>query len=307
MKRFLRILLCVALLCTSFLSLSGCGKLSFDQMIDRYQVPLSGCSVTVHFLDEISGGTDVYTLMEGETAETFIASLFYSTPIAEPKDAYSIHLNASYQIVLASADTERLNLYYDDENDWLVSEVAQQKGEEVVMRYNFYRPDPIFLALLDIAAEQKTSSDSTESLQTSSLVLRAGISTDMLTQSGTAVDYELYTGAYAHSGDESLYKIYTSADLPDVVQGSTGLVVAALGACPTTGYYIYISQIDYTDHLIRVFVHVESPIYPDDEEAVETYPYVMATCDLDDFPLGLTVAFIDQNYNILDVQTLQVP
>ena len=305
MKKAKRVVLSIAL--AALMALCGCGKIDFDKMVEKYDVPLSGCAVVIHFRREMSGGTDVYTRLEGSRAETFIAALSYCEAIDEPKDDYSIQLSANYQIVLESAGEEKMSLYYDDENDWLVSEVAQKKGDETVMRYNFYRPDPVLRALMDVAAEEKVRSDDVEQLQTSSLVLRAGISTDMLAAEGTNVDYELYTGSYATIGDAPLYKIYTSADLPDVVSGSEGLIVASLGPCPSTGYAINISQIDYTDHLIRVFVYTESPLYPDDEEAVETYPYVMATCDLYDFPLGLTVAFIDQNYNILDVQTLQIP
>lgn len=291
----------------STLLFAGCGELSFADMADKYDQTLIGCDVTIHFKDEMSGGNDVYTELTGDAATTFISAIAYGRPIAAPREDYSIHLNASHQIVLTSAGTEKMQIFYDEARDWLIAQVAQQKGSRTIMRYFFYQPDPIFHALLDMAWESKASSGDTDTLQTSSLVLRASITSDMLAQTGTVVDYELYTGSYAYSEPESLYKIYTSTDLPEVVEGSDALLVAALGACPTTGYSVNISQIDYTDHLIRVFLHVESPIYPDDEEVVETYPYVMATCDLDDFPLGLTVAFIDQNYNILDVQTIQMP
>lgn len=306
MKRVFRILICTMLLC-AMLFASGCGTLSFSEAAEKYELALNGCDVVIHFRDEMSGGSDVYTRLTGEDASTFITAIAYGREINAPKEDYSIHLNASHQIVLESAGTEKMQIFYDETNDWLIAQVAQQKGSNTIMRYFFYQPDPIFHALLDIAAENKASTEDTDTLQTSSLVLRASITSDMLAQSGTAVDYELYTGSYAYAEEASLYRIYTAQDLPEVVEGSNALIVASLGSCPTTGYSVNISQIDYTDHLIRVFLHVESPIYPDDEEKVETYPYVMATCDLDDFPLGLTVAFIDQNYNILDVQTIQMP
>ena len=286
---------------------TGCGELAFADMVQKYDMAVTDCDVVIHFKNEMSGGADVYTRLTGDEASTFITAIAYGREIAPPKEDYSIHLNASHQIVLESANTQQMQIFYDEANDWLIAQVAQPKGTNTIMRYFFYQPDPIFHALLDVASENKASTEDTDTLQTSSLVLRASITSDMLAQDGTVVDYELYTGSYAYAEEESLYHIYTSTELPDVVEGSDALVVASLGSCPTTGYSVNISQIDYTDHLIRVFLHVESPIYPDDEEKVETYPYVMATCDLDDFPMGLTVAFIDQNYNILDVQTIQMP
>ncbi|MBP3371007.1 MAG: protease complex subunit PrcB family protein [Clostridia bacterium] len=276
-------------------------------MVEKFDLALTGCDVVIHFRDEMSGGADVYTRLTGDEANAFITAIACGRQINAPKEDYSIHLSASHQIVLESAGSEKMQIFYDEANDWLIAQIAQQKGSNTIMRYYFFRPDPVFHALLDIAAEKRASTEDTDTLQTSSLVLRASITSDMLAQAGTVVDYELYTGSYAYADEASLYHIYTSQELPEVVEGSTGLLVASLGACPTTGYSVNISQIDYTDHLIRVFLHVESPIYPDDEEVVQTYPYVMATCDLDDFPLGLTVAFIDQNYNILDVQTIQMP
>ena len=309
MKRIKCILLILALLGCSLLA-GGCGKpLPFTEMAAKYGINLDGCTVNIYFRSQTVNGTDPVTHLENERAVTFIRSLSYSTPLKEPDDAYSIHSSADYQIVLNNAGTDVMNLYYDESRDWIVAEVAEARGSQRVMRYSFYQPDPVFLALLDIAEQDKNTVLADDQLQTSALVLRAGITTEMLSQeaSSTPVNYELYTGNYAYDGDRAVYRIYTSNDLPDVLSGSDGLIVASLGPCPTTGYAINISQVDYTDQLIRVYLYTESPLYPANEEQVETYPYVMATCDIDDFPLGLTVAFIDQNYNILDVQELQVP
>lgn len=309
MKRFISALL-IFIIILGTLMFSGCGEsLPFDEMASKYGIKLDGCTVNIYFRNQTFSGTDPFTHLENERAQTFIRSLSYSKPLKEPKEEYSIHTNASYQIVLNNAGTDIMNIYYDNSNNWLIAEVAEAKGSQRIMRYSFYQPDPVFIALLDVAEQEKNTVASDDQLQTSSLVLRAGISSEMLSQDGssTSVSYELYTGNYAYEGDRALYRIYTSADLPEVLTGSEGLIVASLGPCPTTGYAINISQVDYTDQLIRVYLYTEKPLYPADEEQVETYPYVMAVCDLDDFPLGLTVAFIDQNYNILDVQELQVP
>jgi len=194
MKRVFRFLICITLLCTMLFA-SGCGTLSFSEAVEKYELALTGCDVVIHFKDEMSGGTDVFTRLTGDEANTFITAIAYGRQINAPKEDYSIHLNASHQIVLESAGTEKMQIFYDEANDWLIAQIAQQKGSSTIMRYFFYQPDPIFHALLDIAAENKASTEDSDTLKTSSLVLRASITSDMLAQEGTVVDYTLYTGS----------------------------------------------------------------------------------------------------------------
>ena len=47
MKKAKRVVLSIAL--AALMALCGCGKIDFDKMVEKYDVPLSGCAVVIHF------------------------------------------------------------------------------------------------------------------------------------------------------------------------------------------------------------------------------------------------------------------
>ena len=233
MKKALPLALALTLVLTMF---CGCGLKSFDDTLSDASINLNSCSVCIHFKSEMAGGVDVYTKLDGDDASSFISSMSYSTPIKETKDSYSVQMSASHQIVISVGDTEKLTVYYDDVKNWLVLPITEEtKSGSSLMFYRFFTPDPVFSALLDVAYAKRTSDEGDQQLETSDLVLRASVTSDMLGQSGTDVDYELYTGSYAFTDTASKYHIYTSAELPDVLTDSQGLILASLGEKPDDG------------------------------------------------------------------------